>query len=129
VPGTLRQRIVVDGRHRLTTDEPPSVGGHGTAPAPHELLPAALASCIGTTLAMYTRTKGWEPGEITVDVRYDKEPSPRTFDIVIELTGDLSEAQLQRLATVAETCPLRRALETGFSFSETLRRSSEFAYS
>jgi len=129
VPGTLRQRIVVDGRHRLTTDEPPSLGGHGTAPAPHELLPAALASCIGTTLAMYARTKDWEPGEITVDVRYDKDVSPRTFDIAIELSGDLSEAQLRRLAKVAETCALRRSLEAGFTFSETLRRAEEFALS
>ena len=44
IPCTLRQQIVIDGQHRLITDEPESVGGDGSAPSPHELLPAALAS-------------------------------------------------------------------------------------
>ena len=44
VPGTLRQEILVDGRFRLETDEPVAVGGTGSAAAPHELLPAALAA-------------------------------------------------------------------------------------
>ena len=43
IPGSLRQDIVIDGRHHLTTDEPVAVGGEGSAPAPHELLVAALA--------------------------------------------------------------------------------------
>lgn len=53
VSGTLRQEILIDGKHLLTTDEPAEVGGEGSAPAPHELLPAALASCVSTTLVMY----------------------------------------------------------------------------
>ena len=34
---TLRQEVLVDGRHRLTTDEPAQLGGTDTGPAPHEL--------------------------------------------------------------------------------------------
>src|ERR1043166_5309989 len=37
VPGTLRQEVLIDGTHRLLTDEPERLGGSGTAPAPHEL--------------------------------------------------------------------------------------------
>jgi uncharacterized OsmC-like protein len=44
IPGTLRQEVLIDGRHQLVTDEPPSLGGGGAGPAPHELLPAALAA-------------------------------------------------------------------------------------
>ena len=40
---TLRQDVLIDGRHRLTTDEPPRLGGTDRGPAPHELVPAALA--------------------------------------------------------------------------------------
>ena len=58
IPGTLRQDVLVDGRHRLTTDEPIRVGGEGSAPAPHELFPAALAACASTTLVKYAQTKG-----------------------------------------------------------------------
>ena len=55
IPGTLRQTVVIDGQHRLITDEPERVGGEGSAPAPHELFPAALAACVSTTLVMYAR--------------------------------------------------------------------------
>src|SRR5215207_4883785 len=68
IPGTLRQQIVIDGRHRLITDEPERVGGEGSAPAPHELFPAALAACVATTLVMYARTKKWDLGDVMVDV-------------------------------------------------------------
>jgi putative redox protein len=60
IPGTLRQEIVIDGKHRLITDEPVEVGGEGSAPAPHELLPAALASCVSTTLVMYARRHNFD---------------------------------------------------------------------
>lgn len=120
IPGTLRQEVVVDGQHRLITDEPPSVGGEGSGPAPHELLPAALASCVSTTLVMYARTKHWELGEVSVAVDYDNRSTPRRFDVRIEFGADLTGEQLRRLAKVAESCPVRRSVEAGIEFHETL---------
>jgi len=69
---------------------------------------------------MYARTKNWELGKVTVAVDYDHRATPRRFEITIELTGDLTREQLERLEKVAESCPLRRALETGFEFVERL---------
>src|SRR5581483_4670282 len=120
IPGTLRQEVVVDGRHRLITDEPERVGGDGSGPAPHELLPAALAACIATTLVMYARTKHWDLGELTVAVDYDNHSTPRRFEIAIDLGADLTAEQVGRLEKVAAACPLRRSLETGFEFVETI---------
>jgi putative redox protein len=120
VPGTLRQEVVVDGRHRLVTDEPERLGGEGSGPAPHELFPAALASCVSTTLVTYAYTKGWDLGHVTVDVDYDNRSTPRRFDISIRLTGDLDDEQLTRLEKVAASCPIRRALEAGFEFEERI---------
>jgi putative redox protein len=113
IPGTLRQEVVIDGQHRLITDEPQRVGGDGSGPAPHELFPAALAACVSTTLVMYARTKGWALG-------YDHRSTPRRFQIAIRLGGDLSDAQLERLEQVARSCPLRRSIEAGIEFVETL---------
>jgi putative redox protein len=118
IPGTLRQEIVIDGKHRLITDEPEDVGGDGSAPAPHELLAAALASCVSTTIVMYARRKGWELGEVSVDVDYDHRSTPRRCQIEITLTGDLASEQLERLEAVAAACPVRRSIETGFDFEE-----------
>lgn len=120
IPGTLRQEVLIDGRHRLTTDEPERLGGEGSAPAPHELFPAALAACVATTLAMYARTKEWDLGEVTVAVDYDHHATPRRFEIDIRVTGDLNLEQLERLEKVAAACPLRRSIETGIEFVEHL---------
>ena len=120
VPGTLRQDVLIDGRHLLTTDEPEHLGGDGTAPAPHELFPAALAACVSTTLVMYARTKDWDLGEVTVAVDYDHRAEPRRVDVAVHLTGDLEGWQLERLERVAARCPLRRSIEAGFTFVERL---------
>jgi putative redox protein len=118
IPGTLRQEVVIDGRHRLITDEPQRLGGDGSGPAPHELFPAALAACVSTTLVMYARTKGWELGGVKVEVEYDNRSTPRRFEIVVRVGAELSEEQLDRLGRVARTCPLRRSVEAGIEFVE-----------
>ena len=118
IPGTLQQDVEIDGLHHLITDEPESVGGDGSGPSPHELLPAALAACISTQLVMYAKTKGWELGEVSVGVVYDHRSTPRRFEIDISLGGDLTTEQLSRLDAVAAACPVRRAIENGAEFAE-----------
>ena len=120
IPGTLRQEILIDGKHRLVTDEPIEVGGEGSAPAPHELLPAAIASCVGTALVMYARRKDWDLGQVRVDVAYDHRATPRRADITIGLGADLSAEQLALLEKVAAACPVRRSIETECEFNEQI---------
>jgi putative redox protein len=121
---TLRHDVLIDGRHRLVTDEPERLGGSDTGPAPHELLPAALAACIATTIRTYARTKHWELGEVCVDVVYDNKATPRHFDVDIRLPAGLSAEQTKRLLRVAEACPVRRAIEAGMEFDERLGEST-----
>ena len=129
VPGTLRQEVLIDGRHRLVTDEPELVGGGGSAPAPHELFPAALAACVSTTLVMYARTKDWRLDGVEVDVDYDHRATPRRFEIDIRVTGDLSGPQLDMLEKVAAACPVRRGIESGIEFVERIElRSASLAH-
>ena len=117
---SLRQDVLIDGRHHLTTDEPERLGGSDHGPAPHELLPAALASCIATTIRTYARTKGWTLGELSVDVVYDNKSTPRHFDVTINLPVGLAPGQVRRVMRAAETCPVRRAIEAGMTFDEHL---------
>ena len=124
VSGALRQELLVDGRHHLVTDEPKRLGGGGTGPSPHELLPAALASCISTTLVRYGLTKDWDLGTVDVDVDYDHKATPRRrFHVDIHIGAVLDNEQRTRLEKVAAACPLRRALEAGFEFEEHLTAS------
>ena len=121
VPGTLQQVVVVAGRHMLTTDEPESLGGDDTAAAPHELVAAALAACVSTTLVMFARTKDWDLGEVHVDVEFDHRATPRRFEVEISLDGDLDAAQVERLERVAATCPVKRSFEAGAEFVEHIK--------
>jgi putative redox protein len=118
VPGTLRQEVLIDGQHRLVTDEPPSAGGEGAGPSPHELFPASLASCISTTLVMYGRVKEWELGEVAVDVVYHPDARPRRFEIEISVGAELTPEQLDRISKISAACPIHRALAPTFEFVE-----------
>jgi putative redox protein len=120
IPGSLRQDVVIDGRFHVATDEPRALGGTDTAPAPHELLPAALASCVSTTLLMYARTKNWDLGRVDVDVDYDQSSTPRRCEIAIRIEHALGADQLARLEKVAASCPVRRAIESGIAFRERI---------
>ena len=120
IPGTLRQEVLIDGRHRVVTDQPEHYGGEGSGPSPHELFPAALAACVTVTLVQYGRTKGWDLGDVAVEVDYDNRATPRRIEIVTRLGGDLDDEQLERLEKVARACPLRRSIESGFEFVERI---------
>jgi putative redox protein len=120
IDGTLRHEIDVNGRHTITTDEPEKLGGSDTAPAPHELLPAILASCVSTMITLYARTRDWELEDVRVDVGYDHHSTPRQVHTTIHLPDGLTPEQVRRLQRVAETCPVKRALEAGFTFEQQI---------
>lgn len=109
IDGTLRNEIDVNGRHTIITDEPASLGGSDTAPTPHELLAATLASCVSTMLALYTRPRGLDLGDLRVDVAYDADTTPRQVEVTLHLPDHLTDDRVKRVAKVAETCPVRRS--------------------
>ncbi len=120
VDGTLRHDVDVNGRHVITTDEPEHLGGTDAGPAPHELLPAMVASCVATMIALYARRHDWPLDDLRVDVDYDPDLTPRRVAIEIHLPDGLAPDQVARLRRVADTCPVRRAFEAGFAFEERI---------
>jgi putative redox protein len=113
VDGGLRQEIEVNGRHTIVTDEPEHLGGTDAGPAPHELLPAMLASCVSTMITLYARARDWDLRELRVEVDYDSDSSQRHVDLRIHLPGGLTTDQVRRIRKVADTCPARPSLEPG----------------
>ena len=121
VGGHLKQHVAIR-EHRLTADEPREHGGEDSGPSPQELLAASLASCTAITMEMYAERKGWEVGEITVDVEYEaaQRGSPTRFTMEVQLPKELPEEQRERLMQIAAKCPVHRALEGEVMFDETV---------
>ncbi len=120
IDGTLRHEVDVNGRHTIITDEPTRLGGTDAGPAPHELLPAMLAACVSTMILTYANARGLELRELRVDVVYDPEPTPRHVEMVVHVPAGLPPEQAERLRRIADTCPVKRALEAGFTFDEEI---------
>ena len=102
--------VEVDG-HEVRVDEPPEAGGAGTGPRPTTLLGAGLAGCIAITVEMYAERKGWDVGEVEVDVEMSYEgPVPTSFQVGLKLPGHLDPEQKRRLLVIATKCPVHKVL-------------------
>jgi putative redox protein len=103
--------VELEGGHTLVVDEPVASGGTDTGPRPTQLLAASLAACTAITVEMYADRKGWDVGKIEVDVDYSYDGHvPSAFTVGVRLPPTLSDEQRQRLLTVAERCPVHKAL-------------------
>ncbi|HEX2071550.1 MAG TPA: OsmC family protein [Thermoleophilaceae bacterium] len=117
----LEHHVEVRG-HELTADEPERLGGTDAGPSPEELLAASLASCSAITLEMYARRKGWDVGDVVVEVDYEpaQRGSPTRFAMSVRLPKELPEEQRERLMQIVAKCPVHRTLEGEVMFDEKL---------
>jgi putative redox protein len=106
--------------HHVTADEPEDNGGDDSGPSPQELLAASLASCTAITMEMYAKRKGWDIGDVVVDVDYEpaQRGSPTKFTMEVRLPKELPEEQRERLLQIAAKCPVHRTLEGEVMFDE-----------
>jgi putative redox protein len=127
------QRVGNDGykhtvsvrKHDLTVDEPESTGGGDEGPNPQEMLAVSLASCTAITIEMYAKRKGWEIGDLDVDVDYEpaQRGSPTKFKMVVHLPKELPDEQRERLMQIAAKCPVHRTHEGEVMFDEEVELS------
>jgi putative redox protein len=106
--------------HQLKADEPRDHGGDDAGPSPQELLAGSLASCTAITMEMYADRKGWDVGEIAVEVDYEpaQRGSPTKFTMDVKLPKELPEEQREKLMQIAAKCPVHRTLEGEVMFEE-----------
>jgi putative redox protein len=111
IPGGSRQIVTVDA-HTLSVDASAAAGG-GTAPSPHDLFDASLASCKAITATLYARHKGLKLERVVVEIQRDdtnEKQGTYALDVRIRFEGDLTEADQQRLHEVAARCPVHKLM-------------------
>jgi putative redox protein len=125
------QEITSD-KHRFFSDEPKDAGGENAGPSPYELLAAALGACTSMTLGIYARRKQWPLASVIVRLKHSKthatdcadceteEAMLDRIDRDIELTGDLSKEQREKLLEIADKCPVHRTLTRGMKIHSRL---------
>jgi putative redox protein len=109
--GYVHDVDIEEGSHTIVVDEPVEAGGTDVGPGPSRLVAAGLASCIAATMEMYANRKEWDLGavEVTVDVDFERYV-PSSFAVSIELSGQLSDEQRERLLVIAGKCPVHKVI-------------------
>ena len=70
-----------------------------------------VSACTAITVEMYAGRKGWDVGQLEVDVDVAYENSvPTHFNVTLRPAAGLDDDQLDRLRVIAGKCPVHRAL-------------------
>ena len=122
--GKFANTISIGARHSLTADEPATYGGDDTGPTPYDFLLSALGACKSMTMRMYADHKGYPVDRAIVTLVHDKihaedcaecETGKGRVDRIeteIEIIGDMDTETRQKIAAIAEKCPVHKSLKS-----------------
>ena len=97
----------------LQTDAPKDIGGEASAFSPTDLVAAALASCVLTTVAMYAERHALNLDGMTAQVGKEMTASPRRIGylpLTVHLPASVAEDARPNLERIAYACPVHASL-------------------
>jgi putative redox protein len=116
-PGPFVQSVTVRG-HKLLADEPLSFPeGTDKGLSPNDFLLSSLGSCTSITLRMYARLKKIPLEKIIITLNRSENGE---IDRKIELTGDLTSEQKNRLFEISNKCPIHKVLTNSVKINSKL---------
>ncbi len=97
--------------HESVADVPIAKGGAGAGFGPHELVEAALATCMTMTVQMFAAKHDMPLAGAICKVHIDRSlPDQIVLRYMLDLDGPLTEDQARQLREAAEACPVGRTL-------------------
>ena len=116
-PGPFVQSVTVRG-HKLLADEPLSFPeGTDKGLSPNDFLLSSLGSCTSITLRMYARLKKIPLEKIIITLNRSKNGE---IERKIELTGDLTSEQKNKLFEISNKCPIHKVLTNSVKINSKL---------
>jgi putative redox protein len=106
--------------HTVIGDEPFDVGGKDLGPRPGDFLRMSLASCTAITLRMYANRKNMDVQQIQVTVSNGPTTDKTILQTDIQITGNISEEERERLILIAKKCPVHKMLTNPIQIEHTL---------
>ena len=98
---------------KIETDAPKDNNGRGENFSPTDLVAAALASCVLTTMAIMAEKDGVSFTGAKAHVSKEMQANPRQIaqlPVTVEMPKGLSVTDRKRLEAAAHACPVHRSL-------------------
>lgn len=99
---------------QIETDAPADNHGKAERFSPTDLVGAALASCIATTLGIVALRKGWDLRSLRVEVDKEMTTSPprkiARLPVQVWMPKSMSPEDRQLVENTARSCPVHRSL-------------------
>jgi putative redox protein len=114
---TRYQTRFSDGEHQGISDVTADKGGQHSGFRPHDLLAAALASCVNIAVRMYADNHVIPLRSVATKVSIGRShPEEVVFHYEVDLDGELTPVQKDKLLHAANACPVRRTLSKRIRF-------------
>lgn len=101
---------------QITTEAPKDNGGTGMSFSPTDLVGAALAACVVTTMHLVASREGISLGQVSATVEKRMTPPPRRIGellVEVRMPVGLSAEHRARMEEAGRGCPVARTLQDG----------------
>jgi len=111
---------IFNGTAGILSDTTEEKGGSGKYFRPHDLLEAALASCLNITTRMVLEAMNLSCEKVTVKVELDRSDEAKTvFKYEIDIAGAIENETREAVLARVMNCPVKKTLSKPLEFVRT----------
>lgn len=101
------------GSFLLRTDQPPELGGEGSAPAPFDLFLASVATCAGIYVLGFCQTRGISTAGLCLRQSVEADPQtklPSRITLHLTLPAAFPEKHREAIVRAAMGCKVKKTI-------------------